>query len=106
MIATTAPITGRYSGTVGGRLNASSSPVTTADRSDTVEGIFRSLHQRYSHRTQEAVVTATTSRLRRPKMIVEATSAGSIAMITLPMTRWVVRSQRICGTGDTTRWLV
>ena len=87
-------------------MKARSSPVTTADRSPTVDSVFRSLHQIYSHSTQEAVVTATTRRLRRPKITVEAIRAGIRAMITFSITRWVVKALRIWGTGDTTRWLV
>ena len=97
MMATIAPMTGTYSGMEAGMLNESSKPVITAVRSPAVCFSLRIAHQTTSHRTQETTVTASTSRARSPKMITEATSAGTRAMITFSMMERLVSLERMWG---------
>ena len=66
-MATTAPMNTIHRGIADGRFIASRSPVTTADRSPTVDGFF-SIHlvTAHSSSTHEATLTSRTSSSAQP----------------------------------------
>ena len=85
-----------------GRLNASSRPVTTADRSPTVLRP-RSMNRwiAYSNTTQLRIETAVMSNTLNPNTHVETTRAGISARMTSAMIPRVVVSPWTCGDGET-----
>ena len=81
-MATTLPNAACQSGIVTGRLNASKSPVTTAERSDTVTSRLQSFSNKNSDSTLQPTQTLITNRLRKPKITTDITAAGRRAIIT------------------------
>ena len=65
-------------------------PVTTADRSPAVLGLWVSHSYRTSKATQASVVTATRSSARAPKISPEASTQGIRATTTAPIRLRVV----------------
>ena len=76
-------------GNPAGRFIASSKPVTAALRSEMVLLRLVILRNRYSNRIEAATQTTSSSRARVPKTSTDATTAGSRAMRTSPMTEVV-----------------
>ena len=103
MMATKAPTTAIQSGMPTGMFSARMMPVTTADRSPAVFGFFSSISYKYSNATQARVVTATSTRACTPKISPAASTAGSSAMTTLPISPRVVVASRMCGEAVTIR---
>lgn len=66
-MAKNAPTTGIQYDTAEGRLRPSSKPVTTAERSPTVQGRCSIRRTRYSNSTDDATEMSTTTRARGPK---------------------------------------
>ena len=100
-MAAMAPNTAMSGFSPAGRLKASRRPVTTALRSKTVFSRFITRRQMYSHKTQEATLTAMSSRAWGPKIMTEATAAGARAMITSSMSFWVVAPLLMWGEAET-----
>ena len=99
-MAATPPRAACHKGMVAGRLKASSSPVTTADKSPTVWGRFMTRRLKNSAATQEPTDTAMTAAARHPNSQTEAAAAGIRAMITSSMMLGVSMPQ--CRWGDDT----
>lgn len=101
-MATKAPITTIHHGIDAGRLKASSTPVTTAERFPTV-GAPRSMNRwiRYSNTTQHTTDSAVTPSTLQPKSSAETTSAGSSAITTSRMIFVVDSALWTCGDGAT-----
>ena len=89
-IATSAPNTACHSGMDTGRLYASNTPLTAAERSEMVLGLPQSFSKPHSKNMQAAAHTAVTNSARHPKLITPATSAGASAMSTSRMMLCVV----------------
>ena len=99
-IAVRQPNAACHSGMETGRLYASSTPVTTADRSPTVTGIWQSFSYPNSNSTQQPAQNAVTSSARHPKMTIAAISAGESAISTSRIMTAVVHFVLICGEAD------
>ncbi len=85
-MATRAPITTIHHGMVTGRLNASSTPVTAAERLFTVSGPrTRKRWIRYSNATQLVTASAVTQSAFAPNTHTDTASAGSSASNTSRM---------------------
>ena len=67
-MATAAPIRIIHQGEEAGQVKASSSPVTTAEPSPMVMGLFRASSESTSAARQAATASDWTSRLRQPKI--------------------------------------
>ena len=100
-IATSAPNTACHSGMDTGRFIASRTPVTAAERSEIVLGVWQSFSKPHSKKTQAAVVTATTSSARSPKTTHPAMTAGKSAMRTSRMMTAVEFFVVTCGEAAT-----
>ena len=90
MMAMKSPTRSCHTGMPAGTLKAMSTPVTTAERSDTVSSFFIRRFQMDSSSTQLAAETTVRSRDRMPKITQPAIRAGARAMSTSSMIRWVV----------------
>ncbi len=91
IIAITLPSIACQIGIVTGRLKASRIPVTIDERSETVFSLLQSFSKRNSESTQVPTHTATIRSARQPKIIAEAISAGTSAMITSSIIICVLR---------------
>ena len=105
-MATNAPTNTIHGEIADGRFMARSRPVTTADRSPTVEGRFIiHLVTAPSSSTQESTLTARTSSSDQPYARTETTIAGHSAMITSRMMEVVETFAWMCGFGETIYFL-
>ena len=86
---------------VTGRLNAIITPVTAAEKSSIVTGLFIISWLRYSIRTQDKTETSVTVRLLAPNTITLQISAGTRASITVSIMLLVVSLCFTCGDGET-----
>ena len=101
-IATSDPITTIHHGIDDGRLNASSRPVTAAERFDTVHSPWkRNFWIRNSITTQLTTAMADTVSTSTPCTHVDTANAGSIAMSTSRMIERVDCALCTCGDGAT-----
>ena len=106
IIAKTEPTTAIQIGIVGGRLYASRSPVTTADRSLTVIFVCITYFcQTHSLTTQAKIHAAITPSDRRPRKYTPIIPAGARARITMPIIFLVVNSECTCGEVDTVNFV-
>ena len=85
MIAKKSPTRTHQQGMVGGHTKAMSMPVTIADRSYSLEGLFSKAHHAHSKNTQPATLIRVTSSARRPKKYTLPISAGNSAISTSRM---------------------
>ena len=99
-------MTASHSGSVTGRLNASITPVTAAERSCTVLSRLRSLQQSSSQQTADTAHTAVSSSARSPNTHTAKPSAGQSAMSTWSIIPDVEAVLRICGDGETVSFRV
>ena len=100
-MAKTPPTAGIQSGAVEYKLIASTSPVTTADKSPIVTGSFISFSYMNSVRTHEDTLITLINSARQPKYIYPKIIAGDMAIITSSMIFMVVFDDLICGDMDT-----
>ena len=91
IIETNAPTTTISRGIFDGRLNAKRMPVTTADKSHIVFGLFIIFLATNSKRTQLKTLTPVTSSVLGPKNQTDAARAGKSAIITSSIIVFVVR---------------
>ena len=100
-IATNAPTTGISGDTPEGRFMASRSPVTAAERSETVLFLLRSFCTPHSKNTQATIEIATTAAARPPNMMIPQAVAGNRAISTSSIIFCVVTPFLMWGEGET-----
>ncbi len=100
-IAKNPPTTPIHQGALGGRFNANNSPVTTAEKSVIVFFLCTSRSNRYSKRTQLAMVTKIKTSACNPKLYIPKIVVGINAATTQSMMMLVDILERICGLDDT-----
>ncbi len=94
-------MTSTHRGQFAGKLAATRSPVTTADKSPTVCSRFITIRAKASKPAAEAALTAKSMSAGRPNMKKDAIMTGMSAMITCNMIERVVIRSRIWGEADT-----
>ena len=100
-MATKQPTIAIQMGNPAGRFMASSRPVTAALKSEMVLVRLVIRRNRYSNRIDAPTQTTSSTRARVPNTRTDATTAGSSAMRTSPMTEVVETLLRICGPAET-----
>jgi hypothetical protein len=103
--ATIHPITASHIGIVTGKFNASSIPVTQADKSPIVCSRFISLRQKYSVSTLNTTHKAIKKIALPPKYIALDTTDGKSAIITISIIFCVEILSRLCGDAVTIKLL-
>jgi len=90
MIATALPNTACQIGIVTGRLNAKRTPVMHAEKSFIVFSLFVIFSKPHSKSTHDATQTQVTSAARAPKITIDAMNAGTNAINTSSIIRYVL----------------
>jgi hypothetical protein len=104
-IDTKAPKITIQSGIEAGKLNAKSTPVTTALRLPIVAGPWiKYLCISHSNDTQHATEMTVTANTDQPKIHTETARAGISAIRTSPIMRLVERLVKRCGEGETIKF--
>ena len=106
-IENTAPTAMSHHGEFGGRFNAKSTPVTAADKSETVLLRFiRNFVISHSVKTQASTPTSASIITDIPKNHTETRNAGAIAMSTSLIIFRVESAECMCGDGETINFFI